>query len=340
MTLRTNLTALLTATYLAVSGCAGVQAPSSSSAPAVEQAERPRDGPGRFFNYLDENDIQFLGFGGMHLRDQGLVDRARAQGTPLTIEVFTNDYLEGLAERGYTTIIVEHFWQESKSDLDMFSMGEPIVEGSVLHQNLQTIRSGEEVRAFLHRARDLRVSVYPGGMDHQDMQTVISVRGLHSLIGVRPEAQEELDRVGRELASRVAQHTYRHAINVLQVNPDTRIVTYNGMMHNNTTFRPEGRAACHGANDIGACAQSISIADEFQQNHSGEYREVDIVQLDILNLHLEGLMGQRNLGRLSASQIFFEYIMLTSHANANRSYFRENPQQDRLLIVYGRQRSD
>lgn len=338
MTLKSSLAALLTSAHFGLIGCAGVTARPQQITPAVthETTQHPHDGRDQFFDYLDANDVQVLGIGEMHLLDLRLQDQAYRQGTPLTLEIFTNDYLEGLASRGYNVIISEHFFQESMDNLDMFYAGQPIREGTALDRNFNLIPAAEEARAFLHRSRELGIRIYPGGFDRQDIEKIQLLEEIEGFAHMDSGAQATVQRLSQEIFIAIAEHTYHHAHNILQVNPNTRIVTYGGMLHNNTTLRPEAMLISGNAEMV---AMDLSFADEFQRDlrQSGAYREVDIVQRDLVDLIVQGGQGQRGPQGATAQLYFLEYIMLTRQARTPRPYFRENPAQDRLLIVYGPQ---
>lgn len=339
MTLKSNLVALLTTLQLGIVGCAGVQQP-VDSAPTHEVVQQPRDGRDQFFDYLDANDVQVLGIGEMHLLDSSLEAQARARHIPLTLEIFTNDYLEGLASRRYNIIISEHFFQESMSDIDMFYAGQPIREGSVLDENFYLIPAAAEARAFLHRARELGVRIYPGGFNKDDIQKIEALEGLREVAHLHPDSQAAANRLEQEILVAIAEHTYYHVHNILQVNSDALIITYGGMMHNNTEVRRETLTVARNNEQI---ALNISFVDEIQQDLArggGQYREVDIVQRDILDLILQGSHGQRVQQGTTVQQYFFEYILLTRRIHTLGPHFRVNPAQDRLLLVYGQQRRD
>ncbi len=333
--MKQTLSSVVVAAAIGLAGCGAGQEPAPAASATQVQA---RDGRGEFFAYLDSHDVQVVAVGEMHLLDSHAEARARREGIPLTLDLFTDDYLEGFAQRGYYHIVLEHIWQESAHDLDMFYAGVDITAQTtpMLYRNIETVPAGDEVHGLLMRARDMRVCIHPGGMDQDDIQRVIILMELQSMVPYHPEAQDAIDELTHEVFSNIAAHTYRHVHNLIETNPRIKVITYGGMIHNNTELRQEALSVTRGDREA---SSSLSFAGRIQgdlERAGGAYREVDIVQRDILDIILEGSRGQTAAGGVTPQQFLFEYILLTRQVHGRSPMLRENEQQRRLLLVYGR----
>ncbi len=337
MSFKKTLSSIVAAATIGLAGCgAGQEAIRETPIPQI----RVRDGRDAFFAYLDSHRVQVVAVGEMHILHDGDEARARHAGIPFTLDIFTDDYLGAFAERGYHHIVLEHLWQESAHDLDMFYSGVDITRQATprLYQNIETIPAGEEVRGLLMRARDLHVRIHPGGMDRNDIQRVIVLTELQSMVPYHPEAQTAIDMLTREVFANIAAHTYIHVHNLLETNPRIKIITYGGMIHNNTNLRQETLFITRGDREAAASFSFAARIEDDLERTGGDYREVDIVQRDVLDIILERLHGQTGPGGVTPQQFFFEYILLTRQVHGRSPVLRENDEQRRLLLVYGRWR--
>lgn len=182
---------------------------------------------------LSNESPNIIAFGETHPK-QGTNDK------PTSLLFFAEQFLRLLQQRGYNYLVLEDLMSGSQADL--------FPPNSV---------NKEGVTAVMKKARELNLNVYGGGPSYQDPER-FDVYSQNSLTGSRSD----------RLFKKITRRTKEQVLSLLEPKI-TRVVTYNGGLHNDIASDYQKRG--------------LSFGKFFKNNTIYRYTELDILTPELMD---------------------------------------------------------